>query len=575
MLRGLLVFFAFVFGILDALHGASPPLILEKERQWGIAEVTGKLLLTANNALVLPLGKNQFWVSTNVAETCSAALFDANLKTRLTDYVFSSKTGPTLITPPCFSEYGALDAYVECRGRLLPVLVFRDGSTMVRGEGVWESSGGQAVVPSRNHAGKIGLFDIKARKFIPNVVHDEISLPNNGLSIVRDGDKMGAINCLGQQVLPCVYDNIAIASFNSGAVSVLQNGRRGLVGTCGEWLLPLQADVTYVECNSGLPYVKIEKNGKIRLFDTKKRKFVSNRLFDEITAVSRCFFIVKLHDSWILMRDTGEEILKSKCKIDFCSDYRSPRPCIVRSDESEYYIVDGQTPTLIGDVNGIEALPYNAPSWLLCKRGRQKGVLSLDGKQTLIPFEECKRISNWGKAIRKITMDSTITLTSYIGGNLLCDKHITILDDLDSSGYARIVCDGKAGLVDGDCNFVLPCQYEDVGHFGEGLVPAKQGGKWGFVELSGKWAIPARFEEARSFKDGYAPVCVGGKWGFIGKSGKVATPFEYEDVKDVREGHFRAKVNGKWGIFALDGRCTLPAEYDAILAEGEYGYGDP
>ena len=208
------------------------------------------------------------------------------------------------------------------------------------------------------------------------------------------------------------------------------------------------------------------------------------------------------------------------------------------------------------------------------------GVCSLDGTRDIVPVQKGIQVSKWRNRIliSKVNKDGK-TLLSIVdhGGNTLLDfdKKATFLDwQIDVGGHSKIVCDGKAGLVDGDCNFVLLCQYEDVGHFGEGLVPARQGGKWGFVELSGKWAIPARFEEARSFKDGYAPVRVNGKWGFVDKSGKAATPFAYEDVKDVREGHFRAQVKGKWGIFALDGTCSLPAEYDAILAEGEPGYGE-
>ena len=205
-----------------------------------------------------------------------------------------------------------------------------------------------------------------------------------------------------------------------------------------------------------------------------------------------------------------------------------------------------------------------------------EGVVNLLTGELVVKLEQNLKVEPWAEKIKASDDEGHIYIIDSEGKTLVGhDKNISILDNLDSSGHARIVCDGKAGLVDGECNFVLPCQYEDVGHFGEGLVPAKTGGKWGFVSLDGEWIIPARFEEARTFSDGYAPVRMDGRWGFIDKSGKAATPIDYEDVKDVREGHFRAKVNGKWGIFALDGTCTLPAEYDNILSDDEYGYGDP
>lgn len=209
---------------------------------------------------------------------------------------------------------------------------------------------------------------------------------------------------------------------------------------------------------------------------------------------------------------------------------------------------------------------------------KEEGVLSIDGRKFLFPLKKGIVISDWENNIRVKDKHTNTIFIQALDGKVLLDWSVGATNlalYLDSSGYARIVCDGKAGLVDGECKFVLPCRYEDVGHFGEGLVPAKSGGKWGFVSLDGEWAIPARLEEARCFKDGYAPVRIGGKWGFIDKSGKAVTPFDYEDVKDVREGYFRAQMGGKWGIFALDGTCTLPAEYDRILSDDEYGYGDP
>lgn len=69
---------------------------------------------------------------------------------------------------------------------------------------------------------------------------------------------------------------------------------------------------------------------------------------------------------------------------------------------------------------------------------------------------------------------------------------------LDSSGYARIVCDGKAGLVDGECKFVLPCRYEDVKDVREGHFRAQVGGKWGVFALDGTCTLPAEYDRILS-----------------------------------------------------------------------------
>ena len=44
--------------------------------------------------------------------------------------------------------------------------------------------------------------------------------------------------------------------------------------------------------------------------------------------------------------------------------------------------------------------------------------------------------------------------------------------------------------------------------------------KWGFVDLTGKEVIPCRYNRVGRFSEGLAAVDAEGKWGFIDKGGK-------------------------------------------------------
>ncbi len=402
--------------------------------------------------------------------------------------------------------------------------------------------------------GRVSLYDVHARRAIPGMEYDDIMLSLGSACIVTDSGKEGLVNMSGKILIPLSGHDVFFHDYGkSDLVIVKDKDSMGVYDPDKQkWL---------IEPKEG--YVVNELSHNVATVSKRdEQKMISLLSGSPLPAVGKQFTLL---------------VNSERGGVDFwgASDGKS------RAITSIFGISSNRVFT----INNIDKISKNYSDdgrsllFFTVKNTKDKseGALSKDGQRILFPLTKNITIFDWGRNILVKDLRTKTILVQALGGKILVDWGANATDlawHLDSSGYARIVCDGKAGLVDGDCNFVLPCQYEDVGHFGEGLVPAKQGGKWGFVELSGKWTLPARFEEARSFKGGYAPVRANGKWGFIDKAGKAATPFAYEDVKDVREGHFRAQVKDKWGIFALDGTCTLPAEYDAILAEGEPGYGE-
>ena len=41
------------------------------------------------------------------------------------------------------------------------------------------------------------------------------------------------------------------------------------------------------------------------------------------------------------------------------------------------------------------------------------------------------------------------------------------------------------------------------------------GNQWGLVDQEGKEIVPCRYDEVYSFQNGMAAVCLGNQWGFI------------------------------------------------------------
>lgn len=79
----------------------------------------------------------------------------------------------------------------------------------------------------------------------------------NGFASVRNGEKWGAINTEGKEVVPCIYD--MVHSFNDELAAVCKNDKWGYVNTKGELIIPCIYEYAN-DFSEGLASVR--KNGK-------------------------------------------------------------------------------------------------------------------------------------------------------------------------------------------------------------------------------------------------------------------------------------------------------------------------
>ena len=554
-----------------------------------IFNLQGDVLIAPRFYSVQKLDNAMFWcVTTNEVRTQQGVV------SQLAQLV--SKTGK-IVTTNAFEEYDDVPHYLPGviseeavfvhalgPGVAYPAIAYSDGMICKVNPEFWFEGYNSRIAYVESQGGD-RLFDIASRLPVGKK-YDHVIVTKNA-ALVSGHGKWRMVQLRENAVhdlLGMEYEKLLVKNLAMGLCEAINGDERGIVSDSGRWLVPLQSEWRFDNRPITSPdyIVVVDENGGKNILCATSRKPVFQKSFSDIECHSHQLAACVEAKGRSVLYDlkTGKPLndapvasswFRPLAPWDVCSPFWQG----VQDDDSFCFWIDS------GKVIKLAAATVTAGGFditnivkIIDSSGESQGAFATKTGEVIIGIKNGRKVSPWADKILVSERNGDVFIVNSKGRRLLGQYDIDKLSHLDSSGYARIVCDGKAGLVDGDCNFVLPCQYEDVGHFGEGLVPAKQGGKWGFVALDDKWAIHARFEEARSFKGGYAPVCVGGKWGFIDKAGRAATPFEYEDVKDVREGHFRAKVNGKWGIFALDGRCTLPAEYDAILAEGEPGYGE-
>lgn len=123
---------------------------------------------------------------------------------------------------------------------------------------------------------------------------------------------------------------------------------------------------------------------------------------------------------------------------------------------------------------------------------------------------------------------------------------------------------------------IVPCKYDYVGNFYEGLAMVRLNGKSGFIDKTGKEVIPCKYNSASDFSDGLAPVSNGDKWGYINKDGKEVIPYKYDYADCFFEGLAAvgvASTDGSGmtmhGYIDTTGKEVIPLKYVQAFAFSE------
>ena len=111
---------------------------------------------------------------------------------------------------------------------------------------------------------------------------------------------------------------------------------------------------------------------------------------------------------------------------------------------------------------------------------------------------------------------------------------------IKSRSYDRLKRRISAALTMG---LAVPCQYDAVGDFSEGLAKVAIAGRWGFIDAYGRVRVSLDYEEAGNFSNGMAMVKLNGKWGFVNKNGEVKVSCHYDLVYDFQDGFAQVRIH--------------------------------
>jgi len=149
-------------------------------------------------------------------------------------------------------------------------------------------------------------------------------------------------------------------------------------------------------------------------------------------------------------------------------------------------------------------------------------------------------------------------------GDSIVDGYFIVHDD----NYNHGVISYKTG------EFVIPCEYQEISGFGDGLFRVKKDREHGcFIDKTGKVVLStddfynedinvSLFCEGQSIVIKYEDGGRTRKYGVIDKTGKQIVPFIYEYIEDYSEGLAMVEKDGKKGFIDKSGKLVVPCIFD-------------
>ena len=172
-------------------------------------------------------------------------------------------------------------------------------------------------------------------------------------------------------------------------------------------------------------------------------------------------------------------------------------------------------------------------------------------------------IANYYKVCSYFEMNTGLTYIAGVAQIKLNENKIIYINEQGavafsfesslSDEYNCVINHEKMGIAEKNGRLIVPCEYDAVSGFSDGLALVKKDMKWGFVNDKGKIVIPCTYDYAESFSEGFACVTINGKNGFIDTQGKISIPCIYDIVNKFTGGRALVKKSKKWGYINRDG----------------------
>ncbi len=124
------------------------------------------------------------------------------------------------------------------------------------------------------------------------------------------------------------------------------------------------------------------------------------------------------------------------------------------------------------------------------------------------------------------------------------------------------------GLLDSTGRQIVPCQYDDIDRFYDGMAEVVRNGKHGYVNQQGRLVIPLIYDRANPFQYGEAMVVTAvGDVGYLNRNGKPVQPFS-----QLGRPYFKSRYTKGWTGQPYIGRQNRESVGEFYMGDGGSDY---
>lgn len=335
--------------------------------------------------------------------------------------------------------------------------------------------------------------------------YDYVENFHDGMARVTKNGKIGFIDKMGNEVIPCVYEPLEMdvnLNFSNGLALVYKNNELFYINKKGEKAFPLNYDNSYGFSEG---YAIVEKGGKYGFIDT-----------------------------------TGKEIVP--CMYDYVNDFSDGMAAVIKGEKYGYIDTKGNVIIPIA-LEGLDEMNYASAfheGFAQIEKNGKLGFIDKSGNE-VIPCQY-DYASSFSEGLATIRMGGKY---GYIDtkGNVVIPCEYEFADNF-TDGLATVEKNGKNMLIDKKGSVIIDIP-EKANRFSEGLarISNNDDDLSGFIDTKGNKIIPCVYSCWNDFSEGLVAVSKDGINGYVDKNGNSTFDVQDEEVKRVVQAKIDEKEN--------------------------------
>lgn len=433
-----------------------------------------------------------------------------------------------------------------------------------------------ALIPYKK--GEKWGFCTPEKNIVIECIYDYTVAFADGLAAVKKGGKCGFVDINGNNVIPCIYDDLE--NFSEGLAIVSKNGKHGIISKDGNIVVPCVYD-SINTFSKGLGRVK--NNDKYG-FINKDGSILIPLDYDYLDDFSEGLAAARNDDKCGFINVNGEVIIPFIYK--HVLSFRNGLAGVNRNNKATSVI---NTETV---AKGLKLMEIYAKSGIL-KFQEIAEDLADDLGDRLTEVWEALKVAYGAYAANatdeEIEQMETLSIVrkykidDFINKPFRASSEYNDVDENTSTGALE---DDKWGFINKSGSIIIPCIYDVLDSFYDGLAfvlkdksfgqlslfgfeygvltDVEKDSEGGFIDIHGNLIIPCEFEKVARFSEGRAGIKKNGKYGFIDRNGIIVIACEYNFIGKFSEGLAIVEKDGKYGFVDYMGNIVIPCIYSGV-----------